>query len=155
MLLRMGKFISFAAAFSLSLAVFGIANADDEAMSPELMEKIAQNMPELVEDDGANSTRSSHPRMKCFVDTPAFDQFTYGSCFSVGSAQFTTAVFRIDNVPSNFTIIWSDSSCSSSSRDCSLPIRWYQTINLSATVLDNSNNTFSTTSATARYEGFF
>lgn len=155
-MIKLNKLASAFATFAAAIAITSAAGAaDEQMMSSELIEKIAKNIPELVEDKGNNTTRSGNARMKCFVDTPAFDQFTYNICFSVGSAQTTSALFRIDNVPSNFTILWSDSRCNSSSRDCSLPISWYQTINLSATVLNNSNNTFTTTSTIASYEGFF
>ncbi len=97
---------------------------------------------------------ASSPRMKCFVDTPAWDEYRYGGCFSAGWARTTSAVFKIDNVPSNFKIYWSNSACSSSSSTCTLPIRQYNNITLSADVLDLSNNTFSSTSAKAHYEGF-
>lgn len=129
--------------------------ADDQTMTLEQLNQVSQLVPELAEDKSTEQNRVSAPRMKCFVDTPAFDNFSFGFCASVASPFSTTAFFRIDNVPSNFTIIWSDSRCNSSSRDCLLPISIFQTINLSATVLNNSTGTFSTTSASALYENFF
>lgn len=152
---RMTKFILFATAFALSLTIFSTASADNEVMSLETLERISQNIPELLDDQSKGDIRSSGTRMKCYVDTPAYDNFTYGNCVSFGYPTTTTAVFRVDNVPSNFTIIWSDSRCNSSSRDCFLPISHFQTINLSATALDNSNNTFTTTSASASYHGYY
>ncbi len=127
-----------------------------QALTAEEYDQATLALPELADDDAkSNQNRSGSAAMKCYVDTPAFDLFTFGYCSNAGVARTTTAVFRIDNVPSNFTIIWSDSRCSSTNRTCFLPIRQYQTITLNATVLNNSNNTFSTTSATANYEGFF
>ncbi len=132
----------------------GIASAEQPG-SPEQFDQALLALPELAEDlQKPEQNRSGAASMKCFVDTPAFDQFTTGFCFSNWTTFTTTAVFRIDNEPSNFTIIWSDSRCSSSSDTCLLPIRHFQTITLNATVLNNDNNTFSTTSATARYESF-
>ena len=111
-------------------------------------------LPELADDQSNNNaTRASG--MECFVDTPAFDQFTLGFCGNVGLARTTSAVFRLVNRPANFTALWSDPRCSTSSDICILPISFFQQLTLSATVLNNSNNTFTTVSATALYEGFF
>ncbi len=141
------------AAFCLA-GYIGIASAEQPVTAEEFNQALLA-LPELAEDlQKPEQNRSGGASMKCYVDTPAFDVFTTGFCADAGVARTTTAVFRIDNEPSNFTILWSDSRCSSSNDTCLLPIRHFQTINLSATVLNNDNNTFSTTSATALYESF-
>lgn len=127
----------------------------DEPMSQQEFDQALQALPEVADDlVSLDSIRASTPRMKCFVDTFAFDLFSFGFCANNGTPRTTTAVFRIDSPPSNFTILWSDSRCDSSRDTCFLPIRHFQQINLSATVLNNANNTFSTTSASALYESF-
>ena len=147
------KPLTFSATALIAFAALtNLAVGQDVVSEAEFEQAAAAALPELSQP--AEQIRSSSASMSCFVDTPAFDQFTTGFCFSVGTAFMTTAVFRIDNPPSNFTILWSDSRCSSNSLTCFLPIRHFQTITLSATVLNNSNNTFVNTSATARYESF-
>lgn len=116
-------------------------------------EQLMKAIPELAE-ELQNVNKSGSSSMKCLVDTPAFDQFNTGFCFGASFANITTAVFMINNPPANYTILWSNSSCSSQSTYCSVPIRQYDSVNMSATVLNNANNTFTTTSATAYYEGF-
>ncbi len=116
-------------------------------------EQLMRAIPELAQ-ELQTANRSGAASMKCLVDTPAFDQFNTGFCFGASFANLATAVFVIDNAPSNFTILWSNSSCSAQSTYCSVPIRQYDSVNMSATVLNNANNTFTTTSATAYYEGF-
>ncbi|NVJ50907.1 MAG: hypothetical protein HWE13_10905 [Gammaproteobacteria bacterium] len=112
-------------------------------------------VPEVEEALNAPQIQSLTASMKCLVDTPAWDNWGSPNCFSAGFARTTTAFFQIDGGPSsNYRVYWSDSRCSSSSKSCSLPIRQYQTLRLSADVLDLSNNTFSTVQATAHYEGF-
>ena len=112
-------------------------------------------MMELADDVQTISSVSS-ARMKCLVDTPAYDIYRFGHCFSVGSSRTTKAVFTIDGGPSsNYRVYWSNSSCSQTSKTCMVDIRWYQRITMSADILDLSNGTFTSTSATARYEGYF
>lgn len=94
--------------------------------------------------------------MKCFVDTQAYDKYRSGHCYSVGNSRTATAVFKIDGGPdSNFRVHWSDKRCSKTSKNCFLPISWFHSITVSADVLDLSNGTFISTSATAEYEGYF
>ncbi len=146
------KSIVTGAATLLLLGGLAQSVAAQELDSSQDLDLARQSLPEL--DQASNQTRSSSPSMSCFVDTPAFDIFTTGWCDNSGTARTTTAVFRVDNPPSNFTILWSNGSCNSSSTTCFLPIRQYQTITLNATVLNNDNSTFTTTGATASYEGF-
>ena len=141
----MNKIIIILTLLIQSYATFAAENDLDK-------QRLLAAIPEIA--DNSVQTKSVVPAMKCLVDTPAWDNWGYGHCFSVGWARSTTAYFTIDNVPSNFTIIWSNSSCNSQSRSCELTIFQYQSKTLSATVLDNSNNTFTTTTATAHYEGF-
>ncbi|MCO7224183.1 hypothetical protein [Pleionea sp. CnH1-48] len=139
------KSFSLVTAATLTLSI-GLANANDDSF---------KNMPELVADDRNEATTlNASTSMKCYVDTAAFDHFSNGFCFAASWNRTTTAVFRIDGGPStNFRIYWSDSRCSQTSKTCMLPISWYQRINLSADILDLSNGTFSSASATAMYEG--
>ena len=98
--------------------------------------------------------KSSAIRMKCFVDTPAYDVYTYDFCASAAAARTTTAVFKIDNVPAGSTISWSNSHCQSNNSLCFVPIRQFRSITVNATVL-KPNGTYTTVSATAEYEGLF
>jgi|GEM_PF-4628003 len=114
--------------------------AADVAASPELNESTV-------------FAKSSSVSMKCLVDTPKWDRWGSPRCFSGSTSFYATAYFSIDNLPSNYTVYWSDTSnCSSNAGSCSVRIRSGQTITMSATVLDHSNNTFSTTTAYASYE---
>ena len=93
--------------------------------------------------------------MSCFVDTPAFDTFSVGFCSAVGNIDDpsrTTALFRVDNPPSDIlSVIWSDSACSSSQTRCFVPITAFRPVTVTATVL-RTNGTFFQVSATADYE---
>ncbi len=148
------ELVSFAAVSAFCLTVL-TGNLAAQQFDQEALDQAMPALPEVSDAQSKGSqNRSSNPRMKCFVDTPAFDLFTFSVCISSGTAFTTSAVFQIDSPPSNFTILWSDSRCNSNLTTCVLPIRQYQQVTLSATVLDNSNNTFTNTSATAFYEGF-
>ncbi len=140
-----------------SLCVAGVFT---QAVAKELtaeqdFELALKALPEVA-DDLANPSvsKSSAIRMKCYVDTPAYDLFTYNFCASVGSARTTTAVFAIDNVPAGSTINWSNSNCSSTNSICFVPIRQYRPVTVTASVL-KPNGTYTTVSATAEYEGWF
>jgi len=140
-----------------SLCVAGLFNS---ALAKELTveEDFAlalKALPEAADDlDNSPMNKSSAIRMKCFVDTPAYDLYTYDFCASAGAARTTTAAFKIDNVPAGSTISWSNSHCHSNNSLCLVPIRQYRTITVSATVL-KPNGTYTTVSATAEYEGLF
>jgi hypothetical protein len=146
--------IVLAATFSVSLFATADSMKKQSGSSNQFSISASdiKSVPELG-DSKQVSAASSASSMKCLVDTPAWDNWGVGRCFSAGFARTTSAYFQIDNAPSNYTVYWSDSRCSSSSLSCVLPIRTYQRITLNATVLNNSNNTFTTTSATAMYEG--
>jgi len=141
----------------MSVSFFATAEMNkqgaDKSANYSITQSDINSIPELRDNINVQATGSLS--MSCFVDTPAYDNLTQGYCFSAGAARTTTAYFLINNAPSNYTVIWSDSRCNSASLSCILPIRQYQTINLSATVLNNSNNTFAKTSARAEYEGLF
>lgn len=142
--------------FTLGAAsVFCVSAVLQSASAEQLVdEKDLLSLPELVDSiESQNSAvRAGNIRMKCYVDTPAYDHFTYGSCFTGGYAPVTLAVFFIDNVPAGSQVIWSNGSCTANSNYCMLPIRTYGTVSLNATVL-KPNGTYSQTSATAYYEG--
>lgn len=92
--------------------------------------------------------------MSCYVDTPAYDQFSKDFCFSsvFEGPTTTSAVFRIDNAPSNLSsVIWSDSACSSTATTCITTIRAYRPKTVTATVL-KTDGTYFQVSATAEYE---
>ncbi|MCW8877525.1 MAG: hypothetical protein OQK04_05765 [Kangiellaceae bacterium] len=146
---------------SAALSLTGLVQAEDLTVSKKTSKKDDYSIsaadykatPELLDQAKISMAASSSPKMKCLVDTPAWDLWGSPFCFSAGFARSTTAYFQIDNMPSNYTVNWSDSRCSSTSRTCALPIRTYQSISLSATVLNHGNNTFTQTSSTAEYEG--
>lgn len=107
---------------------------------------------------GAVLTLSSLPAlansMSCYVDTPAYDNFTTNFCSAVifNGPTTTSAVFRVNNAPSNVqSVLWSDSSCSSSSTTCITSVRAYKPKTVTATVL-KTDGTFFQVSATAEYE---
>ncbi len=137
-----------------------VASAFSQAMAKELTEQedfelALKALPEVADDlENGPMQKSTAIKMKCYVDTPAYDLYTYNYCASVGAARTTTAVFKVDNVPAGSTINWTNNNCSSNNSLCFVPIRQYQTITVSATVL-KPNGTYSTVSATAEYEGLF
>ncbi|MGX5173171.1 hypothetical protein ACUR5C_03980 [Aliikangiella sp. IMCC44653] len=141
-LIKSALLISAAASFSFSAMASekGITEADIKA-APELQQANEMQM------------SSAATGIKCLVDTPRWDRWGSPNCFSVGSARTTTAYFQITNPPANYTIYWSHEGCNSGSATCNLPIRTYQTLVLSATVLDHSNNTFTQVESRAHYEG--
>jgi len=98
------------------------------------------------------STAATAATMSCFVDTPANDPFTPNRCFGVvPGRQFTTAVFRVDNLLPNAEVLWSDSRCDSSSATCAVTITAFVRKTMRATVL-NPDNTWYKVSATALFE---
>ena len=149
----------FVALGTFSLA--GLVHAADLQTSKKLAKKDDYSItasdykaaPELLQQSQTIQAASASPKMRCLVDTPAWDYWGSPFCASAGFARYTTAYFQIDNMPSNYIVDWSDDRCNSSSSSCSLPIRNYQTITLTARVLNEDNNTYTTTTATANYEG--
>lgn len=143
---------------SLVIALIGLLQLSFVTVNAaDVTEQDLKALPELRDDSlSSDLTILATPRMKCFVDTPAYDLFTYNRCFGVGSARTTTAVFKIDGGPSsNYSIIWSNSRCSRTSKTCFLPISQGRTIRLNATILDFNTSRFYQVSATARYDGLF
>ncbi|MCF6300491.1 MAG: hypothetical protein L3J52_05170 [Proteobacteria bacterium] len=145
--------LSAISAFCLT-GLAGVATAEETFDQAEF-DLDMKALPELADDlQNTISNKSASPRMQCYIDTAAYDLFS-DNCAAFGFVHTTSAVFRIDSVPSNFTIMWSNSRCNSQSAWCVLPISLYQQIDLSATVLNHSNNTFSTVSSTAEYIGWW
>lgn len=107
--------------------------------------------------DDASVFASSTPVLSCFVDTPAYDQFTQGGCFSVwfGGPITTTAVFQVFNIssPGNYDFNWSIGSCSG--EQCVTNIRAYRPLTVSVTVTENATGQSWNLSATAEYERGF
>lgn len=133
----------------------GFSAANAQALTPQEDLEIALNaLPEFA-DEIKNSAvnKSSVIKIKCYVDTPAYDTYSYNSCFNVGWARTTTAVFNLENVPSGSGVIWSNNSCTANSNYCFLPIRHYQSVSVTATIL-KPDSTYSTVNATAYYEGY-
>ena len=92
--------------------------------------------------------------MSCYVDTPAYDEFTTSFCSALvyNGPTTTSAVFKVDNPPSNVqSVIWSDSACSSTSTTCITTIRAYRPKTVTATVL-KTDGTYFQVSASADYE---
>lgn len=139
--------------FCLS-SCFSYVNAS-ELTPQEDLKNALNSLPELADVYGNKSAdKSASVRIKCYVDTPAYDYFSYNNCLSVGSARTTTAVFNLENVPTGSDVIWSNSNCNANSTWCTLPIRQYQQISVTATVL-KPDSTFSQHTANAWYEGNF
>jgi len=96
--------------------------------------------------------------MSCYVDTPAYDTYSANACFAVGLNRNTTASFKLTNTSGNIhKVLWSGpgtSSCSQTSTTCNVPIRYYQTVKVTADVL-YTNGSWETASANAHYEGYF
>jgi|GEM_PF-3806668 len=133
-------------------AVFNVASAA-ELTAEEDFKMALRAMPELADDlDKSTTNKSATVLMKCYVDTPAYDYFNNNICFSSGFARTTTAVFKVDNAPAGSGIIWSNGNCTANNSTCFVPIRQYQSVNVSATVL-KPNGTYSIVNATAHYEG--
>lgn len=149
----MMKTLTMASAFLLGTSVLASVSYANDGFSQKEYENLFKSDPEFTAPT-ADAVRAGSSSMSCYVDTPAFDYFTTGSCFSAGFSRTTTAVFRIDNLPSNYSIDWHNSNCNDNNDTCFLSISHYQTITLSATVFNNSNSTFQNVSATAHYEGY-
>ncbi len=154
----MKKLTNIGLVLAAIVAVSPIANADNKASAKEAIDEsrraavILAAIPELG--DEVMTTSSTTSSMRCLVDTNKLDSWGSPTCRSwvFGSPFYTTAVFEIVNPPANFTINWSDSSCSQSSTQCVLPISFLTSpLSVSADVLDNSTQTFVHTSATANY----
>ena len=91
--------------------------------------------------------------MSCYVDTRGYDQFTPDYCFAVvGGARRATAVFRIDDLPNHYTIIWNQPNCAANQTICSTTIQAFHPYTASAYVLNLDENSFTTVSATAEFE---
>lgn len=131
--------------------------ANEKYDSAFLKESQYQALPELkadLEQDEVKTSIVIIPAMKCFVDTPEHDSFTFDQCGSQGAAFTTSAVFKIDYGTFGVASIhWLDSRCDNTSNTCILPITQNQTINLKAFVLINSN--FHVVNAKAIYEGLY
>ncbi len=143
----MYKYMKSILSIGVAIALAQPAVAEDNSITSADLKA----SPELQASDTPSATGAAS--IKCLVDTPKWDRWGSPNCFSAGFARTTTAFFQIDNAPSNYTVYWSDSRCSSTSTSCALPIRTYQSITINATVLDNSNNTFVTLQSRANYEG--
>ena len=152
----MNKLLSGVLAFGLVISgavdasTLGKDKQDKELY--QITEKDIAASPELS-DENLKRAASTSASMRCLVDTPAWDRWGSPRCWSVGAARTATAFFSIQNTPTNYEIIWSDSRCSSNSKSCALPIFNYQSITVSATVKNTANNTYVDVQATAHYEG--
>jgi len=96
--------------------------------------------------------------MQCFVDTPAYDNYTPNFCMNFSSATRTTAIFKVANLPlssSEYSLSWQTSSCSgtTATSTCSKSIRSLQQITITAVLMHSNSGKTKTLSATAIYEG--
>lgn len=144
------KFIISILSAVLLIQLSTTASANDGPSDLELYNRL----PEVNAEEKGSNNRMGGTFMDCIVDTINYD-ITGNPCFSSGTETFASAFFTIHNLPSNYTIIWSDSRCSQTHFVCVLPIRMFRTLHVSATVLNNDNGTFTNVSADAYYEGFF
>lgn len=100
--------------------------------------------------------------VECYVDTPAFDEFTPGGCWGLwaNGPLYSSATFRLssrvlsllgDGSSPNFA--WSDSRCSSNPYlECTLPIRRNFPVTLRALLTSTVNGALLwQASATAEY----
>ena len=145
----------FTALAILSLAILSSAAFAQQNANQQEFNQALQELSESISTEGVDSQikTGGATAMSCIVDTIAYDTESIGYCESSGSARIATAIFRIVNPPANYGVNWSDSRCTTNSLTCAVPIVNYRTITMSATVLNNANNTFVTVSATAHYEG--
>jgi len=144
----------FLLAFSITvLMVFATNSGATDALNSESPEYLLKLFPEMYE-PAANDEQFASGGMSCLVETIGFDIYEANGCFADSPRPSTLAFFRIDGAPSNFRVLWSDSRCNPNRTICSVPIFPLRPVTMSATVLNLSNNTFFTASATARYEGF-
>ncbi|WP_281557384.1 hypothetical protein [Thalassomonas sp. RHCl1] len=94
--------------------------------------------------------------MECYVDTPAYDHYTTGSCFAmVWGENKATAVFRIKDAASKpiSSVIWDGAakSCGTGGTGCAVSIYAFRQYTATATVL-YQDGTWGTASATASFE---
>ena len=156
----MKNFSKAALIFSLTVAVLPAVNADSKLVTKKndnqfsITAQDIKRSQELAEQ--RVSIESASTSMRCMVDTVKYDRWGInGWCMSASSERYATAYFKIDNAPSNFYVYWSDSRCNGLSTSCALPIISNSSITLSADVLNKSNNTFTSTAATAEYVNDF
>lgn len=91
--------------------------------------------------------------MSCFVDSPAYDEFTPDNCETiVWGARTATAVFRIDNLPARYHIDWEKPACADNLTICSVSIRAFFNYTAKASVIDLDAGTVTEVSAVARFE---
>ncbi|GAB4194032.1 MAG: hypothetical protein Tsb002_25090 [Wenzhouxiangellaceae bacterium] len=93
------------------------------------------------------------PELSCYVDTPAYDQFTPYFCSSIWffGPNTTTAVFQVFNVnPASHSYNWSVNGCSG--EQCFTTIGAYVPLTVSVTVTNNATGQQYNLSATAEYE---
>ncbi|WDD96706.1 hypothetical protein [Thalassomonas actiniarum] len=94
--------------------------------------------------------------MECYVDTPAYDQYTTGYCSAlVWGANKATAVFRIKDAASKpiSSVSWggATASCGTGGAYCSITIYAFRQYTATA-IVNYQDGTWSTASATASFE---
>lgn len=92
--------------------------------------------------------------MSCYVDTPAYDEFTPGICLStVHGAKTATASFRIDDLPANYYVDWKKPACSNTGAGiCTAVIKVFQPYEAIANVIDLDTGIVTEVSAIANLE---
>lgn len=104
------------------------------------------------------SQAQAAPSLACYVDTPAFDQFTTNGCFGIifFGPTTTTAVFKVFGVGngSGYSFDWSESGCGDSV-SCFTTVRAYVPKTVDVIVTEDSTGQQYTLDATAIYEQGF
>jgi len=105
---------------------------------------------------GALVSANAAPTLACYVDTPAYDQFTQGDCAGMiyNGPATTTAVFQVFGTEGgNYSYQWSN--CTSNNLQCARSIRAYRPLTVSVTVTNNQTGAQYFLTATAEYERGF
>jgi hypothetical protein len=89
----------------------------------------------------------------CFIDTPAWDDYTPEECWRAGAGSPSTASFGVLNIGnmSQYTITWHQAGCSYPNW-CNVPISRGQVKTVAATVRYNPTGETAVLSATATWE---
>ena len=134
----------------------GTVMASDQGKGLSTKELLDHAMPEHAQPHSVDKSVSG-VNMKCFVDTPAWENYTGPNCRSVGAAYSTSAAFKVFNLPSNTKVVWTTPGCPAYEPTlCLKPINQNQQITAFANIVNKTTGqVVATVSATASYFGFF
>ncbi|KRC31225.1 MULTISPECIES: hypothetical protein [unclassified Lysobacter] len=94
-------------------------------------------------------------KIACYVDTPAFDQYTEDACASYwfNGPATTSAVFEVfgQDAGVSYTYQWSVTGCSASNKFCIAQVRANRDKTVSVVVTNNSTGISRTFTAVAEY----